>query len=228
MRNIFLVLALVSISMSYAATINFTASEINTNWTSLGNPRDGSTGTWSVSGSENVSPDSGAKISNIVMGDGIFSGTFRTTGSDDDMIGFIFGYQDMDNHYRFGWDSYDYNGGYADLGGTNGMRVIKEVAGTNYFLAQNSTRWQRNVYYNFSVTRSSSNFNVKIVRQSDAAVLMDYTGTDSQFSIGNVGIYTASQSPVYFSNISMNVPEPATFLMMFGTFLSILFYKRRF
>ena len=142
------------------------------------------------------------------------------------MIGFIFGYQDMDNHYRFGWDAYDYNSGYSDVGGTNGMRVIKEVAGTNNFLTSNSTRWARNVHYNFSITRSGSTFNVKIIQQSNAAILLNYTGTDSQFATGKVGIYTASQSPVYFYNIDVTVPEPSSCLMILGIVCSLFLYRR--
>ena len=199
----FFIIILVCISSSYAT--NITASDVQNNWANVGNPRDGNSGTWSISGSSIVSPDSGARISDFSMGDGTFSGTFRTSGNDDDIIGFIFGYQDMNNHYRIGWDSYDYNGGYADIGGSHGLRIIKEVGGTNNFIYTNSIRWQRNVNYDFSITRSGANYQVII--NKGATNILNYTTNDSQFAIGKVGIYTASQSPVYFSNLQAVIPE---------------------
>lgn len=206
--------------------LSITASDVINNWTTMGDPRDGTSGTWVLSGSEVSSPDSGSKISNFTMADGTFSGSFRTTGADDDIIGFIFGFQDLSNHYRFGWDAADYNSGYADVGGTNGMRVLKEVAGSNTFLVQNSTKWQRNVLYNFSVTRTGSDISV-FVGINGGATLLNYVGTDTQFMVGKVGIYTASQSPVYFSNLQVtSTPEASSVVMLVLGVLSYFWIKR--
>ena len=48
---------------------------------------------------------------------------------------------------------------------------------------------------------------------SGATNILHYTATDSQFAIGKVGIYTAGQSSVYFSNLQVELPEAGSLPM---------------
>ncbi len=145
-------------SFTYAQSIS--PSEVVNDWIDTGEPRGGgNTGAWNVSGSEAQAPDHGMRLSDFTLDGGSFSGSFRTTGGDDDQIGFVFGFQDQSNHYRFAWDAFDSNNGHNDALGTNGVansaglsggpsgsigagggvhgiRLLKEVGGVNTYLYQ--------------------------------------------------------------------------------------------
>ncbi len=230
-----------------AAPIN--SGDLLANWIQTDNPRDGYTGTWSQAGSEVKSPDFGAIVSDFsTTGDFVFSGSFRTEAQDDDIIGFIWGWQNADNNYRFGWDAFDFNNGHVDWLGTNGidnhptasgvrgMRVLEEALGINTFHSQQGTSptaWSRNTLYDFSVSMVGNDFTVLITE--GASTLLDVTFNDDSFPTGRIGLYTSSQPNVYFSNIDFtdnstqeggSIPAPTT-LALLGIGLAGLGYRRK-
>jgi len=232
----------------HAGAAPIAAADIVADWTQTGDPRDGYAGSWNLSGAAVRSPDRGAIISDFTTsGDFIFSGSFQTSHGDDDIIGFTWGWQDSSNHYRLGWDAFDYNNEWYDSLGTNGIdnhptstgvrgiRVLEEVSGVNTYHSQQGaspTGWSRNTTYDFVVSLTGSLFQVML---SQAGSFILNTGfTDSSFPTGRIGLYTNSQADVFFSNIdytkpgsstSASVPAPAT-LALLGLGLVALGYRK--
>ena len=131
------------------------------------------------------SSDAASKISPFwTSGDFTFLASFAVNEppGDDDLLGFYFGFQDLDNHYRLGWDAFDiplvfpnHPIGVGDLLGTNGeanlpnpnqvgfqegvhgLRIIKEVDGINTFLYQDPVGepvpWKRFTDYGVTIRR---------------------------------------------------------------------------
>lgn len=216
----------------------------------MGDPKIGMiTGSWTLSGAEVKSPDHGSIISDFTLNASpgfTFSGRFRTTGSDDDILGFIIGYQDLGNHTRFAWDAFDVNSGWGDDTGTNGVpnwsgdytdvhgvRVLQEISATNTFLFQDpgpngARKWLRNTNYDFEVTVSGSSLSV-VVDRVGVGNILNYSGTAGADLSGNVGLFAASQSPVYFSNLEYAVvPVPgAAVLGMIGISMVGAYTRKR-
>lgn len=154
-------------------------------------------------------------------GDFNFSGTMNATGSDDDIIGLVFGWQDASNHYRLGWE----RGGYNDAPtNASGMFLVKEVAGVSTVLFQQETFYTNNVDYNFIVGRAGNDISFSLNGISQSF-------TDTAFMSGHVGFYTESQTARFGGLASAPqapnaAPVPAPMAMM-GLGLLALAYSRK-
>ncbi len=181
---------------------SYSANPITTTWTSLGG------------GGQAVTTDNGygSLISDFSLsGDFVYSGTvtptFSATGyNDNDTLGIVFGWADIENHYRLGWTQ---PGNLFDNGtGDQGMFLVREQGGVSTSLFQIDNFWDDNIAYDFVIERSGSNisFDLNGVMQ---------TISDTSFMSGMVGVYSESQS-VSFTNLAVNtVPEPTT-ILLFG------------
>ena len=95
-------------------------------------------------------------------GDFVFSGRMRATNSDNDNMGVTFGFSDLSNHYRLGWEG----GGFGDIGsgglgasGANGLFLVVEQGGTGSVLFQNATlNWATGTDYDFTVSRTGKRY----------------------------------------------------------------------
>lgn len=146
-----------------------------------------------------------------------FSGVFAAYPSDNDEFGIYFGWQDNNNHYRFGWDA----GGMGEDIGTNGtpnsggslvhgMRLIKMVNGIKYFLYQDLPDpvywqgWYPTYNYSFNMSRVGDTIFLKIDRIKPTPVenILDISVVDASFINGHVGIYNYGQTSL-FGDISI-------------------------
>lgn len=177
---------------------------------------------------------SGALISDFkLIGDfsfsGIFSPTFASNSScerhntcnDNDIIGLVFGWQDVDNHYRLGWNQGG-KGAVSDVTGRDGLFLIKETGGrSNTLVHFDSTFWVDEAVYEFSISRTNDSLAIVIEgatqdilgsqsgalpqipavksRSSAPADIVEFSVTDSTFTSGNLGVYTESQTGFFNS-----------------------------
>ncbi len=180
-------------------------------------------GNWSVSsdGSSVLQTVNGQPtffISNAPFGYGTFAGTLRVeTSSDDDFIGFVFGYNsplsengDPTNDYDF--LLFDWKRG-NQSGASAGM-TLSRVDGTitdnnaSFWLHQesealtvlakdwaSSNGWESFVEYDFSVTYAADHVAISI----DGEEIFDVGGS---FPAGRVGFYNYSQSQVRYTGFS--------------------------
>lgn len=166
----------------------------------------------------------------------------RTT-SDDDFMGFVFGYQNSSNFYLFDWkrgtqSSY---GGYANAGMTikkmtgstgNGLNDLSlgefwENAadlGDMEVLAQNQGSglgWASNTLYDFHLDFNQNPGEIHIVVEQGSTTLWDYTLYDSTFLSGQFGFYNFSQQSVRYAGFEQTggvlvpVPVPGAFILGF-------------
>lgn len=164
-----------------------------------------------------------------------------TTTSDNDYMGFAFGYQNSSNFYLFDWKQGDqsYSGGFAK----EGMTVKKMTGATGdgltdlslgefwenqvnlgdmTVLAQNhgaGKGWNNNTLYNFHLDFNLNPGEISVVVKDPLdAVLWDVTINDMTFSGGQFGFYNYSQEQVRYAGFTQEggipVPEPATMLLL--------------
>lgn len=149
-------------------------------------------------------------------------GSWRVkTRSDDDFMGFVFGYQNSANFYLFDWKqgSQDSYGGSA----AEGMTVKKYTGATGdglvdlslgefwenqsdlgdmEILAQNhgsAQGWVDNKFYDFHLDFNLVPGQFNIVVKDGATVLWDTTVVDSTFTGGQFGFYNYSQEQVEYA-----------------------------
>ena len=159
-----------------------------------------------------------------------------TTTSDDDYMGFVFGYQNSSNFYLFDWKQGTQ--GYVGRTATEGM-TIKEFHGAtgdgladlsleefwensaNFgdmeILATNHTSngWNDNVLYNFHLDFNLIPGEIHIVVKQGVTELWNVTVNDTTFSAGQFGFYNNSQQAVRYAGFEITpVPEPETYAML--------------
>ena len=230
MKKLITIILLIFTSSSYAGLIN-----LNT-WTQEGNAGNGN---WTVSGdgtsvfqSINGSPTYFVSTDSFINSE--FKGSFGVeTTSDDDFIGFVFGFNGLDDFYLFDWKQ---NTQTITGGGTanEGFRLSKissttsandlnslwdqsaagvSIIATNY----GSTKgWADNVVYDFTLGYTNTGISIFI----DGGAF----NNEQIFNIGGLtnaagrfGFYNLSQSSVRYTgfeedvctgNCGVNVPEP--------------------
>ncbi|WP_281560457.1 PEP-CTERM sorting domain-containing protein [Thalassomonas sp. RHCl1] len=139
------------------------------------------------------------------------------TSSDDDFIGFVFGYNNSNDYLLFDWKQGWHNsaesgftlsrisGTNVDLWGHSGSDLT--VLASDYTTRDSFKGWLDNTSYNFTLGFSDSNIRIDI----DGNTIFD---VDGSFNEGKFGFYNYSQSYVRYSDfeetVSESVPEPST------------------
>lgn len=166
------------------------------------------------------------------------------TGSDDDYMGFVFGYQNSSNFYLFDWKQASQS--YVGTDAAEGMTIKKMTGSTgdgltdlslaefwenqhDYgdmdVLAQNhgsTIGWADQTLYNFHLDFWGDLGQFRIIVKDDADnELWNVTVNDSTFSNGQFGFYNYSQQQVRYAGFEESdpppppvVPEPGTIILI--------------
>jgi hypothetical protein len=191
-------------------------------WTAVSSTATSSGGTpsWNVAEdglsvfqSNNSNP--GFFLSDFDAAGSVLDGTFTVeTTSDDDIIGFVFGYQDPNHFYLFDWKqiTQGFCGGTADAG----MTVKAVSADTDLTcvdlwntdgqpdrvtnLYHNTIPWEDNTTYGFTLDFQPGTIGIE-VSQGDT-VLDSIVVQDSTYTSGPFGFYNNSQSAVRYTGFT--------------------------
>lgn len=227
------ILGLFCAGQAQAAII--TADQIIDSWTSesesIGHRQNAQ---WAVTSLNRVTNGynwGGTKVSDFtVSGDFEFSSVLHPQ-TDNDVMGLVFGWQDVDNTYLLSWGGGGVGvGGLEGFGEWNGPMLTRFVDGVAVELAGSDTPlWSHPGDYEFSIERDGDSILVTIADES--GTYFDTSVIDSSFMTGAVGLMTFSQH-ADFSNTSFAtpggtdqvVPEPASiatwsFLALIGLFV---------
>jgi hypothetical protein len=226
-------LFLLAVSMVFGLSGTASSATIDLNdWTQEGIQ---SNGTWAVAPdgssvfqSTNSLPTYFVSDKNYINTE--FEGNFRvTTTSDNDYIGFVFGYNGLSDYLLFDWkqdNQYVSSWGTAYEGYTlsriSGSGIDEyelwdhtgagiEILDRDYGLGKG---WADNTTYNFKLIYKSNHITINI----DGNTIFDVV--DGSFSDGKFGFYNFSQASVNYQGFEEEeappVPEPAT-MLLFGT-----------
>ncbi|OEU53632.1 MAG: hypothetical protein BA871_02970 [Desulfuromonadales bacterium C00003096] len=205
-------------------------------------------GTWNVSadGSSVLQTTNGQPtyfVSTANYIDTQFKGSFGVeTTSDDDFIGFVFGFNGFDDYLLFDWkqgrQSYT---GFASDGYTlskitgSGVNLWDhtgsdiQVLDTSYGAVVNDVGWADNTVYDFTLDYTNSGIKISI----DNDLIFDIAGT---FDTGKFGFYNYSQSQVRYQGFTEDpappsgpapVPEPGTLLLVGAGIIGLVGYNRK-
>ncbi|MEL7399535.1 MAG: VPLPA-CTERM sorting domain-containing protein [Pseudomonadota bacterium] len=139
-----------------------------------------------------------------------YSGSVRSTGSDNDNMGFLLGWTDGSNHIRIGMEG----GGFGDNAVpfpylANGFWIVEEVAGVSTLLyEQSGFSFNSGQTYDISLTVTGSSINFDF--GSGGSTIYTDTIVASATTSGKVGLYTESQT-AQFSSLEVvenNGPAP--------------------
>ncbi|MCX4026081.1 tandem-95 repeat protein [Endozoicomonas sp. SM1973] len=164
---------------------------------------------------QSVNADPSAFIGDFHLANNQVSGTWRvSTTSDDDYIGFVFGYQNPYQFYLFDWkqNAQTFEGMHAERGMT--LKVFNLAAdgseGKPQFwptnpangkvLFNNDVPWTANVDYDFVLSFRPGQINIT-VKQGDQ-VIESFSVEDTTFTDGLFGFYNYSQSHVEYSGFT--------------------------
>ena len=169
------------------------------------------------------------------------------TSFDDDLIGFVFGYQDPSHFYLMDWKQ-TYQNSIAGIA-QEGFSIKKFSANqksdfiieefwqsastthmTNLVNSYGSNRgWADNTLYDFYLNFQPGIFDIEVALGN--AILWDVTVTDNSYTSGQFGFYMISQSSVEYSGFEQKggavVPEPSTFCLIgIGLIGLVVFCKK--
>lgn len=153
----------------------------------------------------------------------VFDGAFKVqTSTDDDFIGFVFGWNGTEDFYLFDWKQANQSiGGYGYEGFT-----LSKISGTDVNFWNHSgtdiavlatdysttNGWADNTLYDFSLSYTSNNITIGI----DGNEIFNLDGT---YGAGQFGFYNYSQQNVFYQGFTESVaavPEASTMAMMLG------------
>jgi len=193
-------------------------------------------GTWNVQGGgtsvlQTTNGQPTFFLSDIEYIDKEFNGTFGVeTTSDDDYIGFVFGYDSSTDFLLFDWKQGDQSG--ASEGFTlsqisgNSVDYWNHTGSDINVLASDygNNGWADNTTYNFTLDFTTTGIKIDI----DGNNIFDVSGS---FDSGKFGFYNYSQSQVRYTGfeetVSESVPEPGTLaILSMGLFGMLLRNKR--
>lgn len=228
---------------SYADPIDLSSwSELTLNF-----PGGQNAGNWQLSADktsviQQINADPSFYLNNINQTSYSMDGSWQVlTGSDDDYMGFVFGYQNSSNFYLFDWKqgSQSYSGTYANEGMTikkmtgatgDGLTDLSLAEfwenGSDYgdmdILAQNhgpAEGWLDGQLYDFHLDFNLTPGDIHIEILQNGVSLWDVTVHDNTFTAGQFGFYNYSQQSVRYAGFEQTggeeVPEPA-FILLFG------------
>jgi len=159
-----------------------------------------------------VNADASILLSDFDLSHTQMDGTWRVdTTSDDDFIGFVFGYQNSEHFYLFDWKKGSQNDsvGFAERGmsvkvfnadSTLTSRDFWPTAGNGTrvrTLYHNTVPWQSFIDYKFTLQYFPGE--IKITVRQGTTVLADITINDATYTNGLFGFYNYSQAQVKYS-----------------------------
>lgn len=179
---------------------------------------------------QSVNADASILLSDFDTTDLSIEGTWTMlSSSDDDFVGFVFGYRDRGHYYLFDWKgaTQDYpNSGdtalvgmslkvvnvpqdpvYADLWNSVGTLNVKPLEQQGAPL-HNSVAWQKNVEYHFFLEFHAGSFRID-VRDPLGASLQSWSVNDATYASGAFGFYNFSQAPVNYASFKKRAVPPA-------------------
>lgn len=154
----------------------------------------------------------------------------RTT-SDDDYMGFVFGYQNSSNFYLFDWKQGNQTSAVHGTYGAEGMTIKKMTGSTGDGLADlslpefwaNTTDygdmtvlatnhsstmgWANNVLYDFHLDFNQNPGELHVLVSREGTPLWDTTVIDTTFSSGQFGFYNYSQAAVRYTGFEQTGGE---------------------
>ncbi len=224
---------------------------VTENYVSLDGPQNwvvGGAGNTQVTQTTNGDPSIFRSGGTIDVADKIITGNFEIFGSDDDGVGFAFGWQNRGQMYLFSWWVALQPGGSTlpgmavlkldtssgaidpargDFGNTGVNTSIKTV------LAENSIPWERNVDYGFTLSFGGGQFDIEI--SDGASQIANFSIANSSFLDGDFGFFNSSQAGVTYSNLQVApqdtpidpVPLPGGVYLMASGVAAAAFLKWR-
>lgn len=214
-------------------SFDFPAGQNAGNWVVSGG---GTTVTQTVNGDPTLflSPTSIGNIQGL-------TGTFSESTSDDDFVGFVFGFQNTSQFYLFDWKqgtqpSY----GETALRGislkrfdstptTHGQLWKTGDTAVSTLLHHEDLARSSNTTYTFGLDRNISTGDIAISISQGVNLLASFSVNDNTYGAGQFGFYNNSEGPVQYTGFEADVfqvPAPAT-LALFGLGLTILGMRRR-
>ncbi|MCM8531847.1 MAG: PEP-CTERM sorting domain-containing protein [Lentisphaeraceae bacterium] len=172
------------------------------------------------------------------------NGTIRVNQTgDNDLIGFVFGYQDSSNFYVFDWKQDPQV--YANTTAQEGFSIKKisanqesDLSAADFWSSSNTASmtnlessygagkgWQDNVFYDFELNFAPGLFSIKVTDGNN--VLWDVTVNDNSFNSGQFGFYNFSQAQVEYAGINQVTPEPSSYALMLLGLIGLVAFSRR-
>jgi RHS repeat-associated protein len=161
---------------------------------------------------QTLNADPSILLSNITLSNDTMDGTWAVnTTSDDDYIGFVFGFQDNQHFYLFDWKKADQNDalGFAQRGmSVKVVNASTPLGGRDFWpsggnagrvqtIFHNTIPWVSFTNYRFTLTFRAGQFNITVLQGS--TVLASITLQDSTYTSGKFGFYNYSQDTVVYS-----------------------------
>lgn len=153
--------------------------------------------------------------------------------TDDDYVGFVFGYQDRGHYYLFDWKRAEQldDHGFAERGMTLRVVSVPKVDGVvidasdedlwQTTASENATvlehegqplnndiGWEPETSYSFHLEFHAGSFKVEIY-DADDSLLQSWSAFDDTYAGGGFGFYNYSQAPVTYRSFSKRVTPPA-------------------
>jgi cysteine-rich repeat protein len=140
------------------------------------------------------------------------------TSSDDDLIGFVFGYQSRCAFYLFDWKKVAQQSGptfgFADVGMSvkvidtcpndpTGLDLWQTPPSPGPLLRHNEIPWAPFTTYQFRLVFNPGVFSIEVTRLSDGVVLESWTIEDTTYLTGTFGFYNSSQSQAVYSGLTV-------------------------
>jgi len=161
---------------------------------------------------QTVNADASFLLSDFSLSNDQMEGTWRVnTSSDDDFIGFVFGYQNPGHFYLFDWKQGSQNDstGFAERGMSVKVFSADSPLTTRDFwptagngarvrtLYHNTVPWKEFTDYRFTLQFHPGR--IRIVVREGEATLADFTVNDATYAGGRFGFYNYSQASVKYT-----------------------------
>ncbi len=137
-------------------------------------------------------------LSDIELSDGVMEINIRNEGGDDDVLGFVWGFQDMTHYYRLRWDHH---------GNGHGFQISKIATPEPRFESNHSTDvtlfhnreliWDYHVDYRIILDIKPGRAIIYVMQGNK--ILQAVQIHDDTYLSGRFGFYVHSQSEVYYS-----------------------------